>query len=132
MRPSPQLEAFAQSFDDWVVAAMAAKSEQIWKKAYSAEELAKGYKPFLKVHEKYAPSCRLKVPLQGSKATRIWDTGSRKRLETAEDVDWLASECVPRAFPKHVWWQGPHQWGVVWEATDEAVSQASQEFPFDE
>ena len=32
LRPSPQLEAFAQSFDHWIVQTMAAKSEQIWKK----------------------------------------------------------------------------------------------------
>ena len=89
------------------------------------------YKPFKNISEKYPPACQLKVPLQGSKATRVWDTGSPARVN-AEDVDWLASECVPRAFPKHVWWQGPHQWGVVWEATDVAVTQAAQEFPFDE
>ncbi len=61
----------------------------------------------------------------------MWSTADRSRIN-AEDVDWLASECVPRAIAKNVWWQGPHQWGVVWEACDVAVNQASQEFPFDE
>ena len=98
------------------------------------EELAKGYKPFLKLHPegKYPPTCRLKVPLQGAKATRLWNTADRSRLASAEDVDWLGSEVVPRAVPTNVWWQGSHQWGVAWQATDVAVSQTSQAFPFEE
>ena len=86
----------------------------------------------MKTHEKYAPTCRVKVPLQNPRAARIWSTADRSRIDSAEEVDWLSSECVPRAVPKSVWWQNVGQWGVVWEATDIAVSQTNLEFPFDE
>ena len=63
---------------------------------------------------------------------RIRSTSDRSRVDNAESVDWLASECVPRAIPKSVWWQNVGQWGTVWEATDIAVNQTKTEFPFEE
>ena len=43
LRPSPDLEEFARSFDAWLVSTMATNSEQIWKRAYSVEELSKDF-----------------------------------------------------------------------------------------
>ena len=126
LQPTPEQEAELKSLDDWCLSTVAKRSEQLFGKVLTLEQLAPCYQPCLKTSDKYPPNLRVKVNLSGTNATRYWNAMGRRTI--APDT-WIGNAVKPRIRIKALWFMAK-QFGIVMELTDAQILEAEIKCPF--
>ena len=122
----PEQETEMRTLDDWCLATVAKQSEQLFGKALTPEQLTPCYQPCVKTSEKYPPNLRVKLNLDGNRATRFWDSNKQR---TAAPGSWLDAAIRPIIRIKAVWFMAK-QFGIVMELTDALITDVVPTCPF--
>ena len=83
LRPNAAQQAELEELDKWVLAYATKNSERFFGKALSATQVKERYLPCLKASDKYPPTLRVKMNLEGIGKTLL-DTGRRGNGGTQE------------------------------------------------
>jgi hypothetical protein len=126
LRIPPELEAYFDSVDKWMLEYLLANSERIFKKQLTASQVQDSYNPTLKRQGDYPPLLRTKIDSTGRRACRFWDAEQKKR-EAPEE--WRGSEVKAMFHLSHLWIMGT-SCGLVVNTTDLLVQEVSTAFPW--
>ncbi len=126
LRIPPELEAYFDSVDKWMLEYLLANSERIFKKQLTASQVLDSYNPTLKRQGDYPPLLRAKIDSTGRRACRFWDAEQKKR-EAPEE--WRGSEVKAMFHLSHLWIMGT-SCGLVVNTTDLLVQEVSTAFPW--
>lgn len=126
-RPSPQLLAGLEAFDEWVLATLAADSVRFFGRAKSAEQLRDTYTPAAKPSDKYPATFKAKMNIQDPNVVKVWGTDGQPR---AQPQQWKDCLVVPRIRLRGLYFMGA-SFGPVLELTDaQIVEEQTAECPF--
>lgn len=127
LRPAAEHEAELKALDEWCLSFVAENSERLVGRAQSIEQLSGLYQPCLRTSDKYPPSVRVKMNLQGFSATKFWDEAGKA---TTAPASWTGCSVWPRIRIKGLWFMAK-QFGIVLELSDAKVRQVETECPFE-
>ena len=126
-RPSPELLAGLEAFDEWVIATLAADSVRYFGRAKAAEQLRDAYTPAAKVSDKYPATRKAKMNIQDPNCVKVWDAEKQPR---AQPQVWKDCLTVPRIRLRGLYFMGA-SFGAVLEMTDaQIVEEQTVECPF--
>jgi hypothetical protein len=114
--------------DDWVVAAVVQRSEQLFGKILSKEQVLDKFKPSVTLPKKgdFPPTLRSKVNVTGTKVVRVWGLDGKPR-SMPEDLRQCSITC--KLHVRSLWFMGP-QFGLTMETLDLQVEEDSVSCPF--
>ena len=126
LRPNAAQQAELEELDKWVLAYAAKNSERFFGKTLSAAQVKDRYLPCLKASDKYPPTVRVKMNLEGIGKTRFWTQDGE---ETAAPKSWAG--CTVQAIIRlKALWLMPSQFGIILELTDAHVYEPQRVCPF--
>jgi hypothetical protein len=127
IRVSGDTAEFFDGLDAWAVDYLCAHSERLFKKRLSLAQVKDMYHPCLRRAPGYDPLLRTKYNTPGTRgACRFWTASGEER---EAPVDWREADVTPRVHVSHLWLMGS-SCGLVINATDLLVTEASRAFPF--
>ena len=118
-RPTPEVEEFLDSIDEWVMKEVAVNSVKLFGKARSVDSLKDSYTPILKKSDKWPSQFKSKMNLQEPSKVKIWDADAclREAPQT-----WQGCVARPKLRLKAVYLMGT-SFGPVLELTDIQIIQ---------
>jgi hypothetical protein len=125
-RIPPELEAYFDSVDKWMLEYLRANSERIFKKQLTASQVQDAYHPTLKRQGDYPPLLRTKIDSSGRRACRFWGDDKQRR---EAPVEWRGAEMEVMFHFSHLWIMGT-SCGLVVNTTDLLVRETSHAFPW--
>ena len=130
-RVTMQFKAFAVQYtlndlDKFIVCYAHLMAVKIWGKDMTMEEVQNMYHPCLKPSDKYEPTFKVKVNLQGPYRVNIW--GVDKKLREAP-ASWKGLLVTSKLRLKCLWIKEA-SFGAIWEATDLMIEDQALECPF--
>ncbi len=128
LRLSKEWDAAFDCFEACLLYEVAARSQEIFGRSLSEEELAEMYKPLTRKSGEYPRNLRAKLNTTGVYAARYW-ASDKTRLDAPET---LADTPVNVRVALRAVWIGDDAWGVVADCTDlQLVGLSSEECPFE-
>ncbi len=128
LRVPPEVEAFFDSLDAWMVEYLTLHAERLFKRGpLSSEQVKECYHPSLKRSGDYPALLRTKLDSAGRRACKYW-TPEQQPREAPED--WRSSEVRPQLHISHLWIMG-RECGIVCNVEALLVQEASRVCPFD-
>ena len=124
--PDSNIQQQLDKLDSWVVQYMMKHCERLFGKKLSDGDIHNRYQPCLKKSDKYNPSFKVKLTLEGPSKTRLWD--SSKQPRDAPEV-WRKADVTPVLKLKGLYFMGKDS-GCLWEAQDLMVAEATTSCPF--
>ena len=112
--------------DTWIVEYVKQNVIRILGKDMTVGEVHNRYQPCLKRSEKYEPTFKVKVNMEGPNQVRLWDTSKQAR---SSPTAWKGLTVTPRLRLKGLWLMG-RDFGALWEATDLMFDDEPPECPF--
>ena len=131
-KPSPcilskEWDAAFDCFEACLLYEVAARSQEIFGRSLSEEELAEMYKPLTRKSGEYPRNLRAKLNTAGVYAARYW-ASDKTRLDAPET---LADIHLNVRVALRAVWIGDDAWGVVADCTDlQLAEQSPEECPF--
>jgi hypothetical protein len=115
-RPTPEVEEFLDSIDEWVMREVAVNSVKL---ARSVDSLKDSYTPILKKSDKWPSQFKAKMNLQEPSKVKIWDADAclREAPQT-----WQGCVARPKLRLKSIYLMGT-SFGPVLECTDIQIIQ---------
>ena len=120
------IEAALDALDGWIVDYVAVNAARILGKDMTKAEVQNRYQPCLKSSEKYEPTFKVKVNMEGLNQVRLWDSGKQAR---SSPQTWRGLTVTPKLRLKGLWLMG-RDFGALWEATDLMFEDQAPECPF--
>ena len=120
------VEAALDKLDGWIVDYVAANAARILGKDMAKAEVQNRYQSCLRRSEKYEPTFKVKVNMEGQNQVRLWDTCKQAR---ASPTAWKGLTVTPKLRLKGLWLMG-RDFGALWEATDLMFEDQAPECPF--
>ncbi len=128
LRLSKEWDAAFDCFEACLLYEVAARSQEIFGRSLSEEELAEMYKPLTRKSGEYPRNLRAKLNTAGVYAARYW-ASDKTRLDAPET---LADTPVNARVALRAVWIGDDAWGVVADCLDvQLVGLSSEECPFE-
>jgi hypothetical protein len=119
--------AYFDGLDAWAFDYLCAHSERLFKKNLTLAQVKDMYHPCLRRAPGYEPLLRTKYNAAGTRgACRFWTASGEER---EPPIDWLDAELTPHLHISHLWMMGG-SCGLVVNASDVLVTEASRSFPF--
>lgn len=116
-RPQCDLNDTLVELDEWVVTQVRLRSERLFGKALTEDQIRARYAPTLKTNDKgYAPVMRCKMNTQGKAAVKVWQ--DQKAREPPDQ--WAGCNVNARIWVKSLYIMGAN-FGVTFEATDISI-----------
>ena len=114
--------------DERMVTLVTENSGRIFGKTLTRVEVEQRFTSSVKFSEKgYASTFKCKINLSGRGAIQCWDADRNKR---EPPTSWVQCRVQPKITLKNIWIMAK-QWGILYEAVNILVGEASEECPFD-
>ena len=124
---TPEVEAYMQTLDDWVLKALAADPRKYLGQDMTPEQLQERYASAMKTSSKGYLHLKAKMNLAGRAAVKCWDAETKKPRKAPED--WTVCEVKP-CFEIRGLWQMGKDFGLLVELTDALISESAASCPF--
>ena len=118
------------ALDEWSINILSERSEKLFGKAITKEQMRSRFQPSVKTHEVSGMrTWRCKMNTNGKGATRLWDTFRTPIASPVECWTQCTAKCVVKV--KGYWMMGQNEIGLILEATNVMLNTTAAECPFE-
>ena len=118
------------ALDEWSINILSEKSEKLFGKAITKEQMRSRFQPSVKTHEASGmQTWRCKMNTVGKGATRLWDTFRNPIPSPVDCWTQCTAKCVVKV--KGYWMMGQNEIGLILEATNVMLNTTAAECPFE-